>query len=81
MNKSLFVYLLLVAMLDIQICSQCRTVIRLVKVSYSRKEILVSSNLPKNELVNLNFWPSLLGQKFFVQFLEELKKECSFQFI
>ena len=35
MNKdnSLFVYLLLVAMLDIKICSQCQTVIKLVEAS------------------------------------------------
>ena len=35
---------------------------------------LASSILPKNEFENLNFCPSLLGQKFFVCFLEELKK-------
>jgi hypothetical protein len=34
----------------------------------------VSSILPKNELENVNFFPSLLGQKFFVRFLGELKK-------
>jgi hypothetical protein len=34
----------------------------------------MSSILPKNELENFNFCPSLLGQKFFVRFLEELKK-------
>jgi hypothetical protein len=34
----------------------------------------MSSILPKNELENHNFCPSLLGQKFFVRFLEELKK-------
>ena len=33
----------------------------------------MSSILPKNELENVNFCPSLLGQKFFVRFLEELK--------
>ena len=27
-----------------------------------------------NELENVNFFPSLLGQKFFVRFLGELKK-------
>ena len=32
------------------------------------------SILPKNELENYNVCPSLLGQKFFVHFLEELKK-------
>ena len=37
------------------------------------KVFLVSSILPKNELKNSNFCPSLLGQKFFVRFLEELK--------
>ena len=45
-----------------------------LKVSWSRKEILVSSILPKNELENVNFCPSLLRQKFFVHFLGELKK-------
>ena len=35
--------------------------------------MLVSSILPKNELENLNFCPSLLGQTFFVRFFEELK--------
>ena len=39
-------------------------------VRYSRKEILVSSKI---ELENLNFCPSLLGQKFLVRFLEELE--------
>jgi hypothetical protein len=34
---------------------------------------LVSSILPKNELENSIFCPSLLRQKFFVRFLEELK--------
>ena len=34
-----------------------------LKVSKSRKKILVSSILPKNELENLNFHPSPLGQK------------------
>ena len=32
-------------------------------------------NSPKNELENVNFCPSLLGQKFFVCFLGELKKQ------
>jgi hypothetical protein len=32
---------------------------------------------PKNELENVNFHPSLLGQKFFVHFLGELKKNKS----
>jgi hypothetical protein len=39
------------------------------------KCFLVSSILPKNELENLNLCPSLLGQKFFVRFLEELKNK------
>ena len=34
---------------------------------------MVSSILPKNKLENSNFCSSLLGQKFFVRFLEELK--------
>ena len=34
----------------------------------------MSSILPKNELENHNFCPSLLGQKFFVRLLVELKK-------
>ena len=41
------------------------------------KEILVPSILPKNELEIFNFCPSLLEQKFFVRFLEELKKTKS----
>ena len=49
----------------------------LLKVSESRKEILVSSILPKNELENVCFCPSLRGQKFFVRFLGELKKPKS----
>ena len=32
-------------------------------------------NSPKNELENVNFCPSLLGQKCFVRFLGELKKK------
>ena len=31
-------------------------------------------NSPKNELENVDFRPSLLGQKFFIRFLGELKK-------
>ena len=43
---------------------------------------LASSILPKNEFENLNFCPSLLGQKFFVCFLEELKEpKCPFEII
>ena len=37
----------------------------------------MSSILPKNKLENVNFCPSLLGQKFFVRFLGELKKPRS----
>ena len=37
----------------------------------------MSSILPKNELENVNFCPSLLGQKFFVRFWRELKKPKS----
>ena len=37
----------------------------------------MSSILPKNELENSNFCPSLLGQKYFVRFLEEFKKPKS----
>jgi hypothetical protein len=37
----------------------------------------VSTILPKNELENFSFCPSLLGQKFFIHFLEELKKTKS----
>jgi hypothetical protein len=33
--------------------------------------------LPKNQLENFNFCPSLLEQKFFVRFLEESKKPTS----
>ena len=46
-----------------------------LKVSWSRKEILVSSILPQNELENVDFCSSLLGQKFFVRFLGKLKKK------
>ena len=41
------------------------------------KEILVASVLSKNELEFVKFCPSLLGQKFFVRFLGELKKPKS----
>ena len=34
----------------------------------------MSSILPKNELENVHFFPSLQGQKFFVHFFGELKK-------
>ena len=34
-------------------------------------------NSPKNQLENVNFCPSQLGQKFFVRFLGELKKPKS----
>ena len=36
---------------------------------------MVSPILPKNELENSNFCPSLLGQNFFVSFLGEWKKD------
>ena len=48
-----------------------------LKVSWSQKEILVSSILPKNKFENFNSCPSLLGQKIFFQFLEELKRTKS----
>ena len=51
------------------------------KVQLISKDILVPSILPKNELENFNFCPSLLGQKFFVRFLEKLKKKCPFEII
>ena len=42
----------------------------------------MSAILPKNERENLNFCPSLLEQKFFVRFLEELKTpKCPFEII
>ena len=34
----------------------------------------MSSILPKNELENVNFGPSLLGQKFFVPLFEKIEK-------
>ena len=47
-----------------------------LKVSSSRKEILVSSILPKDGLEIFNFCPSLYwGRRFFVCFLEELKNQ------
>ena len=48
-----------------------------VKGQLISKGNFVSSILPKNELENFNFCPSLLGHKFFVRFLEELKKPKS----
>ena len=33
------------------------------------------SILPKSELENVNFCPTLLGYKFFIRFLGELKKK------
>jgi hypothetical protein len=48
-----------------------------VKGQLILKSLLVSSILPKNELENNNCYPSLLGQKFFVRILEELKKPKS----
>ena len=51
-----------------------------IKVSLFRNVFLVSPILPKNEHENSNFCPSLLGQKFFVHFLGELKKpKCLFE--
>ena len=41
--------------------------------SVNSKCLLGVSNSPKKELQNSNFCPSLLGQKFFVRFLEEFK--------
>ena len=46
-----------------------------IKVSLFRNVFLVSPILPKNEHENSNFCPSLLGQKLFVRFLGELKKQ------
>ena len=43
----------------------------------SRKEILKSPILSKIELENVDFCSSLLGQKFFVHILGELKKTKS----
>ena len=40
--------------------AQKASVLVVLKVSYSRKEMLVFSILPKNELENNNFCPSLL---------------------
>ena len=50
-----------------------------LKVSYSRKEILVSSILSKNELENVNFYPSLLsrGRIFLFVFWENWKNQKS----
>ena len=48
-----------------------------LKVRWNRNVFLGSSILPKNELENFNFCPGLLGQKFFVRFLEELKTQKS----
>ena len=47
-----------------------------LQVSSSRKEILISSNLPKTELKNVNFCPSLTAQKFFVRFLGALREKA-----
>ena len=48
-----------------------------LKVRWNRNVFLGSSILPKNELENFNFCPSLLGQTFFIRFLEELKTQKS----
>ena len=51
-----------------------------LKVGLFRNVFGVFQKTPKtskNELENLNFCPSLLGQKFFVRFLEELKTQKS----
>ena len=47
-------------------------------ISYSQKEIFMSSIPQKTELENVNFCPC---QNFFVHFLEELKKQtkCPFK--
>ena len=47
------------------------------KAQLISKEILVSSILPNNEKENFSFCPSLLGQIFFILFLEGLKKQKS----
>ena len=51
-----------------------------LKISLSQKEILLSLILPKNELEKFNFCPSLLGQNFFVIFLEEWKNKSKSPF-
>ena len=48
----------------------------LTKVNLERK-FLCLQFFQKNKLENSKFCPSLLGQKFFVRFLEELKKTKS----
>ena len=60
------------------LCKLCRTVtLGYVKLSSgSPRGQLISKGdfgLPKNKLEKFNFCPSLLGKKFFVRFLEELK--------
>ena len=51
-----------------------------IKSQLISKCLFVSSILPKNELGNSNFCPSLPGQTFFILFLEELKNtKCSFE--
>ena len=61
-DKSLFVYVLLVAMLDIQICSQCQSVIKLVKVRCFHNEFMAASFLPKYKQKNVSI-SALTGQK------------------
>ena len=51
-----------------------------IKCQLISKCLFGVSNSPKNKLENLKFCPSLLGQKFFVRFLGELKKpKCLFE--
>ena len=45
-----------------------------IKGQLISKENFSVFNSPKNELENVNFCPSLLGQKCFINFLGELKK-------
>ena len=40
----------------------------------SKGNFSVFNSPKKNELKNVNFCPSLVGQKFFIRFLGELKK-------
>ena len=60
------------------LCSRLFSTIQYhTKSQFISKENFGVSNSSKNEPENLNFCPSLLGQKFFVRFLEELKKPKS----
>ena len=58
---------------DLKLCRMNLNEISFTKGQLISKFFLVSSILPKTEL-EIFFWPSLLGQIFFVRFLEELKK-------